>query len=142
MATPTSIKEEQNKALVSESFEAVFNRREMDAFEKYWSPDYIQHSAHILPGKDGLRDLVKSLPAEARYDSSIMMAEGDFVIVHGRYSGIPGPDWIVVDIIRIEDGKLAEHWDVIQDEATKESSKSGLPMYKDSFGLKPLSVRF
>jgi predicted SnoaL-like aldol condensation-catalyzing enzyme len=129
-------KEEKNKNIVRESFEAVFNKRDLDAFEKYWSPDYIQHSAHIPPGRDGLKMLVESLPAEARYDSSVMMAEGDFVMVHGRYTGIPGPNWIVVDIIRLENGKLAEHWDVIQDEATQESSKSGLPMYKEKFGVK------
>jgi len=132
-------REEQNKIIVRDSFEAVFNQRDLSAFEKYWSPGYIQHSAHIPPGRAGLKMLVENLPAEVRYDSSIMMAEGDFVMVHGRYSGIPGsPDWIVVDIVRIEDAKLAEHWDVIQDEATLESSKSGLPMYKDKLGVKPV----
>lgn len=128
-------KEEKNKQIVREAFEAVFNQRDLNAFQKYWSPDYIQHSAHIPPGRNGLLELVKSLPPEAKYDSSIMMAEGDYVMVHGRYSGIPGPNWIVVDIIRMEEDKLAEHWDVIQDEATKESSASGLPMYKDKFGI-------
>lgn len=131
-------KEDRNKQIVREAFDAVFNQRDISAFEKYWSPNYIQHSAHIPPGRDGLRNLVASLPPEAKYDSSIMMAEGDYVMVHGRYSGIVGPNWIVVDIIRMEEGKLAEHWDVIQDEATRESSVSGLPMYKDRFGSIPL----
>ena len=62
------------------------------------------------------------------------MADGDFVIVHGRYSGLAQPvNWIVADIVRIKDGVLAEHWDVIQDEATQEQSKSGLPMFGDAF---------
>lgn len=129
---------ENNKSIVREAFEAVFNKREPGAFEKYWSADYIQHSAHIPPGRQGLQSLVAALPPEARYESSIMMAEGDFVMVHGRYYGIPGPNWIVVDIIRMENGKLAEHWDVIQDEATEASSKSGLPMFGDHFGVKPI----
>jgi predicted SnoaL-like aldol condensation-catalyzing enzyme len=98
--------EEKNKAIVGEAFDAVFNQRNLNAFEKYWSADYIQHSAHIPPGRDGLKNLVTSLPPEARYESSIMMAEGDFVMVHGRYYEIPGPNWIVVDIIRMKDGKL------------------------------------
>ena len=63
------------------------------------------------------------------------MAEGDFVILHGRYSGLGLPlNWIVADIVRIKDGILVEHWDVIQDEATRESSKSGLPMFGEKFG--------
>ena len=62
------------------------------------------------------------------------MADGDFVIVHGRYSGLAQPvNWIVADIVRIKDGVLAEHWDVIQDEAAQEQSKSGLPMFGDTF---------
>lgn len=63
------------------------------------------------------------------------MAEGDFVILHGRFSGIGQPaNWIAADIVRMKDGILVEHWDVIQDEATRESSKSGLPMFGEQFG--------
>ena len=62
------------------------------------------------------------------------MADGDFVIIHGRFSGFgKHMAWIVVDILRIKDGVLAEHWDVVQDEATQEQSKSGLPMFEDKF---------
>jgi predicted SnoaL-like aldol condensation-catalyzing enzyme len=62
------------------------------------------------------------------------VADGDFVIVHGRFSGFGQPvNWIAADIVRIEDGILAEHWDVIQDEATQEQSKSGLPMFGEKF---------
>jgi len=62
------------------------------------------------------------------------VAEGDFVIVHGRFSGFGAPvNWIAADILRIVDGILVEHWDVIQDEASRESSKSGLPMFGDNF---------
>jgi predicted SnoaL-like aldol condensation-catalyzing enzyme len=58
------------------------------------------------------------------------------VIVHGRYSGFGQPrNWIVADIVRIADGVLAEHWDVIQDEATQQQSKSGLPMFGTSFPM-------
>jgi predicted SnoaL-like aldol condensation-catalyzing enzyme len=62
------------------------------------------------------------------------VADGDFVIVHGRFSGFGQPvNWIAADIVRIEDGILVEHWDVIQDEATQEQSKSGLPMFSNKF---------
>jgi predicted SnoaL-like aldol condensation-catalyzing enzyme len=64
----------------------------------------------------------------------LVVAEGDFVLLHGRFSGFGLPvNWVVVDIVRIEDGILAEHWDVIQDEATKEQSKSGRPMFGKTF---------
>jgi predicted SnoaL-like aldol condensation-catalyzing enzyme len=63
------------------------------------------------------------------------VAEGDFVILHGRFSGIGLPvNWIAADIVRMNDGILVEHWDVIQDEATREQSKSGQPMFGDKFG--------
>jgi predicted SnoaL-like aldol condensation-catalyzing enzyme len=62
------------------------------------------------------------------------VAEGNFVIVHGRFSNFGLPvNWIAVDIVRIEDGVLVEHWDVIEDEASREQSKSGLPMFGDKF---------
>jgi predicted SnoaL-like aldol condensation-catalyzing enzyme/predicted ester cyclase len=91
--------------------------------------------AHIPPGRKGLFDLVKNSPATLKYENQLILANGDFLMLHGRYSGLgPGlPNWIIVDIVRVENGVLAEHWDVIQDEATKEQSKSGLPMFGTSF---------
>src|SRR6266700_7178874 len=89
----------RNKALVLEAFDTLFNKRDYAAAEKYWSPNYIQHSAHIEPGRDGLFNLTRN----------------------------------AADIVRIENGRLAEHWDVLQDEATKAQSKSGLPMFGEEF---------
>ena len=126
---------EQNKRLVLEAFDTLFNKRDYASAEKFWSPDYIQHSAHIEPGRDGLFNLIKSIPPTLKYEPGTIVAEGDFVIVHGRFSGFGQPTaWIAADILRMADGVLAEHWDVIQDEATRESSKSGLPMFGDKFG--------
>ena len=127
--------EEKNKTLVLDAFETLFNKRDYAVAERYWSPEYIQHSAHIQPGREGLFGLVKNIPGTLRYENQLIVANGDFVMLHGRFSGLgPGiPNWIVVDIVRIENGVLAEHWDVIQDEATRELSKSGLPMFGDKF---------
>jgi predicted SnoaL-like aldol condensation-catalyzing enzyme len=125
---------EQNKVLVLEAFDTLFNERDYAAAERFWSDRYIQHSAHIAPGRDGLFDLVRALPDTARYENQLIVAEGDYVIVHGRFSGTGRPSaWIAADIVRFEDGKLAEHWDVLQDEATKAQSVSGLPMFGDRF---------
>jgi len=125
---------EQNKALVLEAFDTLFNKRDYAAAERFWSPGYIQHSAHIGPGRSGLFDLIKSIPPTLKYEAGTILAEGDFVIVHGRFSGFGAPaNWIAADILRIQNGILVEHWDVIQDEATKEQSKSKLPMFGASF---------
>jgi predicted SnoaL-like aldol condensation-catalyzing enzyme len=103
--------EEKNKALVLEAFETLFNKRDVAGAERFWSPNYIQHSAHIPPGREGLFDLVKNAPATMKYENGSILA----------------------DIVRLEDGRLAEHWDVIQDEASRESSQSGLPMFGSAF---------
>ena len=126
--------ESKNKALVLEAFDTLFNKRDYVAAERYWSPTYIQHSAHIAAGRDGLFNLIKSIPATLKYESGMIVADGDLVIVHGRFSGFGQPvNWIAADIVRIKDGNLVEHWDVIQDEATTEQSKSGNPMFGDTF---------
>jgi predicted SnoaL-like aldol condensation-catalyzing enzyme len=125
---------EQNKALVLEAFDTLFNKRDYPAAEKFWSPHYIQHSAHIAPGREGLFDLIKSLPPTLKYEPGTIVAEGDLVIVHGRFSGFGAPvNWIAADIVRIQNGILVEHWDVIQDEATKEQSRSKAPMFGAAF---------
>jgi predicted SnoaL-like aldol condensation-catalyzing enzyme len=126
--------EETNKRLVLEAFDTLFNKRDYKAAERFWSPNYIQHSAHIAPGREGLFNLVRSLPAELRYEAGTIVADGEFVIVHGRFSGMGRPrNWIAADIVRIADRVLAEHWDVLQDEATREESQSGRPMFGDLF---------
>jgi predicted SnoaL-like aldol condensation-catalyzing enzyme len=126
--------ESKNKALVLEAFDTLFNKRDYAAAERFWSPDYIQHSAHIAPGREGLFDLIKSLPPTLKYEPGTIVAEGNFVIVHGRFSGFGAPaNWIAADVVRLEDGILVEHWDVIEDEATEQQSKSKAPMFGDTF---------
>ena len=125
---------EQNKATVLRAFDTLFNKRDYAAAERYWSPSYIQHSAHIEPGRAGLFNLIKSLPPTLKHEPGLIMADRDFVILHGRFSGHGRPkNWIAADILRLVDGILVEHWDVLQDEASREESKSGLPMFGDRF---------
>jgi predicted SnoaL-like aldol condensation-catalyzing enzyme len=126
--------EEKNKTLVIKAFDTLFNKRDYAAAQNFWSPRYIQHSAHIAPGREGLFDLIKSLPLTLKYEAGTIVAEGDFVIAHGRFSGFGAPvNWIAADIVRVQDGILVEHWDVIEDEATEAQSKSGTPMFGKSF---------
>jgi predicted SnoaL-like aldol condensation-catalyzing enzyme len=125
---------ERNKTLVLQAFDILFNKRDYEAAEKFWSPSYIQHSAHIAPGRDGLFNLIRSLPATLRYENALILAEGDYLMLHGRFSGHGRPKaWIAADILRMENGLLAEHWDVLQDEATAVESLSGLPMFGTRF---------
>jgi predicted SnoaL-like aldol condensation-catalyzing enzyme len=98
--------------LVLEAFDTLFNKRDYVAAERYWSPHYIQRSAHIPPGRDGLFNLIKSIPPTLKYEPGVIAADGDFVIVHGRFSGHGRPaNWIATDILRIKDGILVEHWE-------------------------------
>jgi predicted SnoaL-like aldol condensation-catalyzing enzyme len=130
----TKTTQEANKALVLEAFDTLFNKRDYEAAERYWSSNYIQHSAHIAPGRDGLFSLVRSMPPSLKYEPGVIVAENDYVIVHGRFSGTGRPrDWIAADVVRVADGVLAEHWDVLQDEATRAESRSGLPMFGATF---------
>ena len=130
----SSSAEERNIQIVLHAFDALFNKRDYAEAERFWSPNYIQHSAHIPAGREGLFNLVKSLPDSLRYENHVVAASRDFVLLHGRFTGHGRPAaWIAADIVRMENGVLAEHWDVIQDEATRAQSRSGLPMFGDRF---------
>jgi predicted SnoaL-like aldol condensation-catalyzing enzyme/predicted ester cyclase len=125
---------EQNKRFVLQAFDTLFNRRDYKAAEKFWSDTYIQHSAHIEPGRDGLFNLVRAAPADLRYENSLIFAQDDYVMLHGRFTGNGQPRALIAaDVVRMANGVLAEHWDVLQNEVTKEESRSGLPMFGASF---------
>jgi predicted SnoaL-like aldol condensation-catalyzing enzyme/ketosteroid isomerase-like protein len=125
---------EENKEIVLKAFETLFNKRDYEKAAEFWSDTYIQHSAHIAPGRDGLFNLVRALPDTLQYENALILAEGDYVMLHGRFSGNGQPrPLIAADVVRMEGGRLAEHWDVLQDEASAFESKSGRPMFGISF---------
>ena len=129
MTTPS-----ENKALVLKAFDTLFNKRDYEVAARFWSPKYIQHSAHIAAGRDGLFNLVKAAPPELRYENAVAVADAEYVLLHGRFTGNGRPRaWIAADVVRVENGILVEHWDVLQEEATRDESKSGLPMFGDRF---------
>jgi predicted SnoaL-like aldol condensation-catalyzing enzyme len=78
--------EARNKAIVLEAFDTLFNKRDYDAAERFWSPSYVQHSAHIEPGRDGLFNLIRGIPPTLKYEHEQIVAEGELVMVHGRFS--------------------------------------------------------
>src|ERR1700737_5474200 len=94
---------ERNKAIVLEAFETLFNKRAYAAAERFWSPNYIQHSAHIAPGREGLFNLIKSIPPTLKYEPGTIVAEGGLVIGPGQFGGLGAPvNWIAADIVRIQ----------------------------------------
>lgn len=128
------ILEDKNSAIMLEAFDTLFNRRDYAAAEKFWSPHYIQHSAHIPPDRDGLFNRINPCPLSLRYEHGLIMAEGDFVIVHRRHSNTGLPvNWIVTDILGIKDGILAEHWDVIQKRGFEGEVKKRTPDVRKRF---------
>jgi len=125
---------EHHRNMVREAFDLLFNQRDYERARAYWSDDYVQHSAHVPAGREGLFSLVASLPPGLRYEAQLVVADGDYVIAHGRFSGTGRERaWIAADVLRIENGKFVEHWDVLQDEATAAESQGGRPMFGDAF---------
>ncbi|WP_176047966.1 ester cyclase [Burkholderia sp. BCC1644] len=126
--------EEKNIALVLDALDTLFNRKDYEKAAKFWSDAYIQHSQHVPAGRDGLFGLVDSMP-DLRFEYDMVAANGDFVWIHSRYSHSASPvALIALDILRIENGKLVEHWDVLQNEAARSESAGGHPMFGDRFG--------
>jgi predicted SnoaL-like aldol condensation-catalyzing enzyme len=123
---------DRNKALVIEAMTALFQRHDASAVERLYAPDYIQHNPHINQGRDELKVIVEKLSADVWYEPGLVIAERDLVAIHGRISGWALLPQIVVDLFRVEDGKLAEHWDVLQDEV--EAPPGGVTMFEPAEG--------
>ena len=124
-----------NISLVLAAFDALFNQRDYAKSERYWSPRYIQHSPDVAPGRDGLISLVKAAPLSMRYENQFATANDSIVMLYGRFSG-RGPglaNCIAADVVRVEHGVLVEHWSIKADEVSQSVSKSGHPMFGETF---------
>lgn len=129
----TSTLEEKNTALVLDALDTLFNKKDYVKAAQFWSDSYVQHSRLVPAGREGLFNLVQTLP-DVRFEYDMVVAKGDFVWVHSRYTNSATSTALIgVDIMRIENGKLVEHWDVLQDEATRSESAGGNPMFGDTF---------
>ena len=116
---------EKNKAIVLAALTSAFADHDLSALDRYWAKDYIQHNTFIPPFREGLRSLVVQLPSSSNYEPGIIVGEGEYVVIHGRYSGYTPIPQIIIDIFRLKDGLLVEHWDVIQDEVAPSLTTSG-----------------
>ncbi|WP_321911042.1 MULTISPECIES: nuclear transport factor 2 family protein [unclassified Paraburkholderia] len=129
----TTATEAKNTAFVLEALETLFNKKDYEKAAQFWSDAYVQHSRHVPAGRDGLFGLVSSM-GDIRFEYDMVIAKDDFVWVHSRYTSSATPAALIaVDILRIEDGKLVEHWDVLQDEPKRSESAGGYPMFGNAF---------
>jgi predicted SnoaL-like aldol condensation-catalyzing enzyme len=115
--------------LVVTALTELFIHRDTSAVERHWSPSYRQHNPRIPDGREHLAAFAAQLPESFRYEPGLVVANGDHVMIHGRYLGWGPKPVVAVDIFRIEGGKLAEHWDVAQEEVPAAATKSGRPMF-------------
>ena len=127
---------QRNKALVLEAMTSLFQRRDASAVDRLYAPNYIQHNPHIPQGRDALRALVASLSPAVHYEPGLIVAEGDLVAIHGRIRGWADVRQVVVDLFRVERGKLVEHWDVLQNEVPATESFGGVSMFDPEEGAR------
>jgi len=119
----------KNKAIAIEAITGVFIKRDTNVPEELFDVGYKQHNPAIPNGSKAIPDLIRALSAEFKYEMGMVIAEGEFVAIHGRYTGWAAKPLIAVDIFRIVDGKLVEHWDVMQEEVPAENTVSGNAMF-------------
>jgi predicted SnoaL-like aldol condensation-catalyzing enzyme len=121
----TSSSAEANKALVLAGISGVFIERDPTVLDRLFSDDYQQHNPQIPNGRAAIKVLLSNLSRDFKYEPGLVMAEGDYVSIHGRYTGWGPKPMIAVDIFRVANGKIAEHWDVMQEEVPASQSANG-----------------
>jgi len=119
---------DSNKQIVLKVLKGAFAERDATVVDRYFSPDYVQHNPTIPNGPSAIASLIPTLK-DLSYEVGMVVAEGDLVMVHGRYLGWGPKPLVAVDIFRVKDGKVVEHWDVMQEEVPTSATASGNPMF-------------
>lgn len=123
-----------NKEIVVKAMKEFFVDRDHKAIERYWAETYVQHNPSMINGHQGLRDILKnSIDTGFKWVPGIFIEKDDLVISHSEVHGWGPNPLIVVDIFRFEDGKIAEHWDVVQEEVPAAKTASGNPMHSFNY---------
>lgn len=107
----------------------LFIDRDLGALDAYWDPGYIQHNPRMPNGLDFFRKIIPALKPDFRYEPGLVIEDGEFVMIHGRYTGWADKPVVGVDIFRVKDGRFVEHWDVIQEEVPLAQTPTGNPMF-------------
>lgn len=124
----------RNKALVLEAMTSLFQRHDVSAVERLYAPNYIQHNPNIPQGRDALQALVAGMSQDVYYEPGLIVAEGDLVAIHGRIRGWANEPQVVIDIFRVQGGRLVEHWDVLQNEVPAMAANGGISMFSPNEG--------
>ena len=117
-----------NKAIVLEVLKRAFIDRDPTVVEQYFGANYKQHNPLIPDGPSAIAQMIPTLTA-LTYEPGMAVADGDLVMVHGRYTGWGPKPMVEVDIFRVKDGKVVEHWDVMQEEVSAADTASGNAMF-------------
>lgn len=120
----------ENIQLVQEFYNLALNEKDFDAASKYLGPEYIQHNPFVTDGPEGLKsfvDYLKESSPEAKGEIKRVFADEDHVVLHILYKNTPDHlGEAVVDIFRVEDGKIVEHWDVFMDIVAEPANDNGM----------------
>jgi predicted SnoaL-like aldol condensation-catalyzing enzyme len=121
---------EENKKTVRALYEAVLNKKDFDEASKYLGSKYIQHNPNAADGPDGLKGFIGFLKDKFpnnRSEIKRIFADGDYVIVHVHAVREPGTRGnAIIDIFRLENGKVVEHWDAVQPIPEKAANDNGM----------------
>ena len=117
-----------NKEIVLEVLQRTFIKRDPTVVDEYFGANYKQHNPRIADGPSAIAKMIPTLTA-LTYEPGMAVADGDLVMVHGRYTGWGPKPMVGVDIFRLKDGKVVEHWDVLQEEISASNTASGNAMF-------------
>lgn len=127
---PARADPEANKKAVLDFYDKALNQKDFDAASKHFGPHYIQHNPGAPDGIDGFKAFItqrKEKFPNARSEIKRAFAEGDYVILHVHSVREPGERGVaIIDIFRLENGKIVEHWDVVQPVPEKTANNNGM----------------
>ena len=122
--------ENANKKTVTEFYQKLFGDKDLSVIDTYIVEDYIQHNPYAADGRQALKDFAQKLLSNApktKVDFQHVAADGDLVFLHVRAKNFNGKDMAIVEIFRLKNGKIVEHWDVMQD--VPASAANAHPMF-------------
>jgi predicted SnoaL-like aldol condensation-catalyzing enzyme len=121
--------QDENKRIVKAVLTGAFVQRDPSVTDRYFAKDYIQHNPTIPNGREVIAGMISGLGEDFSYELGMVVAEGDLVMAHGRYVGWGPKPMVAVDIFRVAEGKVAEHWDVMQEETPVAQTANGNAMF-------------
>lgn len=127
-AKPGTSSRHDNERIVINALDQLYTHRDLTAINRYWRDPYIEHAPFADNGTAALRSTVRNLPANFSYERGLVMSQGNEVVVHARVTGIAPTPVIVIQIFRLDHGKIVEHWENVQKDVPADQSANGNPM--------------